>query len=123
MGLSQISGIFYAQIVGATGAFAAPAAAPAPGQNPINNDGSTCTPARSGAGVYTLTFNNAKPQSEYDTRVDLNPPVGAPPAALGNVQWGWDAASKVLTVNTFAGAGGVTATDVNFDVTLTPLAS
>jgi len=123
MGLSQISGIFYAQLVGATGLFAAPPAAPAPGANPLNLDGSTCVPLRTGAGVYTMTFGQAKPLSEYDTHVELSPAVGAPPLPLASVQWAWNAGFTVLTINTWSGAGGVTATDLNFDVTITPISS
>ena len=105
------SGAFFAQVVGTTGAFLAPASAPAPTQNPINLAGGTCTPARTGAGVYTLTFANPLPTSQYKYS-------GGCIGGAANANFNFSVAGSVCTVLTSVAA---VATDENFWIQIEPI--
>lgn len=111
MSVSSRAGVFFAQVVGTTGAFAAPPAAPAPGNNPVNNVVNACTPARTGAGVYTLTFTNPMPITEYKYSGDC---IGA--AISGN--WQFAVVGAVVTVRTSLAA---VATDEDFWIEIEPI--
>jgi hypothetical protein len=126
MGLQTQNGgvTFYAQIVAATGLFLAPPPAPsysfngpvAPIINPIADIGLLCAPARTGAGVYTLTFgtsaSDALPTSEYKYTLGL---LGAP-AANSNIQF--SVAGNVVTVTTSVVA---VATDLAWWIQIEPI--
>lgn len=122
LSLAQQPGLIYCQVVGTTGAFTAPGAAPAPAQNPLcNYQGVTITPARSGAGVYTLTFTNtasaaaqALPITEYKYSVGVIGGVGGDTAIVS-------VATNVATVRTATAAGPGTATDKDFWIQIEPI--
>lgn len=117
--LAQLPGLIYATVVGATGAFTAPGAAPAPAQNPVcNYQGVTITPARTGAGVYTLTITNTAsgvaqnlPTSEYKIS-------GACIGGAANANFNFSVAANVITVLTAVAA---VATDENFWIQIEPI--
>lgn len=106
-------GSFFARIVGTTGAFAAAGAAPAPAQNPLNPGqvGGTCTPARGGAGVYTLTFANALPVTEYLYQ-------GGCIGGAANANWNFSVSGAVVSVSTAVAA---VATDEDWWILITPI--
>ncbi len=93
--------VFFARVKGSDGTFQT-AVAPTP--NPFNPVAFTCTPGRTSAGLYTLTFGQAFPVTEYRYTAGLE---GA--AANGNVQL--SVTTNVLTVLASITA---TATDENF---------
>ena len=111
MSIAQRPGTFYATVVGATGLFTAPGAAPAPAQNPVSTDGLACVPARTGAGVYTLTFSQAKPTTEYMYSMGV---IGG--AGNANIQFA--VAGAVVNITTFVVA---VATDENFWILIEPI--
>lgn len=105
--------VFYGRVVGATGAFAA-AVGTGLGTvpNPIAATQATCVAARTGAGVYTLTFATAMPIGEYHYEGDCEAA-----AVDGNLQI--SVAGAVVTVRTSLGA---VATDENFWLRITRVA-
>lgn len=116
--LAQQPGLIYGTVVGTTGLFTAPGAAPAPAQNPVcNYQGLTIVPARSGAGAYTLTLTGPNglamplPTTEYKYSFGV---IGG--AASTNVNW--SVASNVVTVGTNVTA---TPTDENFWFQIEPI--
>jgi hypothetical protein len=105
--------VFFARVVGTTGAFTAAVGTGAGTvPNPICSVETTCVAARTGAGVYTLTFATALPVGEYLYEAACE---GA--AANGNAQT--SVAGAVLTVSTSIAA---VATDENFWVKITRIA-
>ncbi len=104
-------GSFFAQVVGTTGAFLAPASAPAPTQNPINLAGGSCVAGRTSAGLYTLTFTNPLPTSQYKYTGGC---IGGAAAANFN----FSVSSNVVTVRTSVAA---VATDEDFWIQIEPI--
>jgi hypothetical protein len=105
-------GSFFAQVVGTTGAFLAPASAPAPTQNPLNTGaGGSCVAARTGAGVYTLTFANPLPTSEYKYS-------GGCIGGAANANFNFSVTANVCTILTSVAA---VATDENFWIQIEPI--
>ena len=125
MSLAQRPGLIYGQVVGATGAFTAAGAAPAPAQNPVCNlQGITITPARTGAGVYTLTSTFTQggaaaplPATEYKWSVGIAPTNVAVAGDTAVVS----VAANVATVRTAVAAGPGTATDKDFWFEIEPI--
>jgi hypothetical protein len=125
MGLQTYNGgtTFYAQVVGATGAFLAPPAAPpfsfngpvAPIINPLADGGVLCAPARTGAGAYTLTFglsaSDALPTSQYKY-------TGGVIGGAANSNWNFSVAGNVVTVLTSVAA---VATDLAWWIQIEPI--
>jgi hypothetical protein len=117
--LGQQPGLIYGTVVGTTGAFTAPGAAPAPAQNPVcNYQGVTITPARTGAGLYTLTITNTTsavaqnlPQTEYKV-------TGACIGGAANANWNYTIATNVISIRTAVAA---VATDEDFWFQIEPI--
>lgn len=101
---------FFARVVGATGAFAAPVGTGlGTVPNPMCAAEATAVAARTGAGVYTITFATALPIGEYLYE------VGNEAAAIsGNAQV--SVTGAVATVSTALAA---VATDENFWLKIT----
>lgn len=93
--------VFFARIKGSDGSFQTTVA---PTPNPYNPIANPCTPARTSAGLYTQTFGQAYPVTEYKYTAGLE---GA--AANGNAQV--SVTGAVVTVSTSIAA---VATDENF---------
>lgn len=119
MSLAQQPGLIYGTVVGTTGAFTAPGAAPAPAQNPVcNYQGVTITPGRTSAGVYTLTITNTAsgatqilPTTEYKI-------TGGCIGGAANANWNFSVTTNVITVLTAVAA---VATDENYWFQIEPI--
>lgn len=101
---------FFGRIVGATGAYAA-AVGTGNGTvpNPIGAAVATAVPARTGAGVYTLTLAQALPIGEYLYEAGIE-------GGAGNANLQIAIAGAVVTITTFVAA---VATDENFWLKIT----
>lgn len=98
--------VFFGRVAGGTGAFQASPQGPA--SNPFNPVANPCTPARGGAGSYTLTFGQAYPLGQYKYTFGIE-------GGAANANINFSVAGAVVTVSTAVAA---VATDENWTLSI-----